>query len=180
MTAIFLLLILLALVTLVVSFLVSGFSVKTPASEEELSQQIRLVDLDAFRNLTDPDEEEYLRTQLPASEFRTIERLRLRAAIDYLMGVSHNAALLLHFGQSARRSTDERVAEAARNLIDNALRLRLLSALAIAQLCIRIVFPGALLRPAGIVDRYIQMTDRAAQLGRLQYPARGALLSRSL
>ena len=180
MTAIFLLLLLLALLTLVVSLVVGGAPLKASADEEELSRQIQRVDLDAFRNLTDPDEQEYLRAKLPASEFRSLERLRSRAAIDYLLGVSHNAALLLHFGQTARRSADQRVVEAARNLIDDALRLRLLSILAIAKLSIRIVFPGAVLRPAGIVDRYQRMSDGAAQLGRLQYPHRGALLSRSL
>ena len=180
MTVVFLSLVLLALLTLGVFFLVGGAPLKAAANEQELSHKLRWVDLDAFRNLTDPDEEEYLRANLPASEFRSIERLRLRAAIDYLLGVFHNSALLLHFGQTCRRSSDERVVEVARNLIDNALRLRLLSVLAIAKLCIRIVVPGAVLHPAGIVDRYQLMSDGAAQLGRLQYPDRGALLSRSL
>lgn len=147
--------------------------------EEELSKQIRAVDLDAFRNLTDPEEEEFLRTNLPAPEFRAIQRQRLRAAIDYVGGVSHNAALLLQLGQTARRSPDARIAEAGRRLVDNALRLRLYSVLAICKLCLRIAFPGAVLQPAGIVDRYQQMTEGAAQLGRLQYPSRGALISRT-
>jgi hypothetical protein len=172
--------ILFAVVALVL-FVLKGIGMGRVLKDEgELSQQIRAVDLDAFRNLTDPEEEEFLRANLPAAEFRAIQRRRLRAAIDYLSGVSHNAALLLQLGQTARRSPDARVAEAGRKLVDNAVRLRLYSVLATGKLCVRIVFPGAAVQPAGIVDRYQQVTEGALQLGRLQYPGRGALLSRTL
>jgi hypothetical protein len=174
-----LLLILFAFVALVF-FVLRGFGPGGPLDQNELSKHTREVDLEAFRNLTDPEEEEFLRVNLPAVAFRAIQRQRLRAAIDYLAAVSHNAALLLHLGQSARRSADTRIAEAAQNLVDNALRLRLYSALAIGKLCLRIAFPGAVLQSAGIAERYQHMTEGAAQLGRLQYPSKGALVSRTL
>lgn len=172
--------ILFAVVALVL-FVLKGIGMgRVLIGEGELSQELRAVDLDAFQNLTDPEEEEFLRANLPAAEFRAIQRRRLRAAIDYLSGVSHNATLLLQLGQTARRSADARVAEAGRNLVDNAVRLRLYSVLATCKLCLRIVFPGTAVQPAGIVDRYQQVTEGALQLGRLQYPGRGALLSRTL
>jgi hypothetical protein len=171
--------ILFAVVALVLFVLKSIGIGRVLMDEEELSQQIRAVDLEAFRNLTDPEEEEFLRANLPATEFRAIQRKRLRAAIDYLSGVSHNAALLLQVGQTARRSPDARIAEAGRNLVDNAVRLRLYSVLATCKLCARIVLPGTGVQPAGIVDRYQQVTEGALRLGRLQYPGRGALLSRT-
>jgi hypothetical protein len=173
------LLILLAVVTLVL-LIVRGGVGRVAWDEADLSGGIRPVDLDAFRNLIDPKEEEFLRANLPPAQFRTIERQRLCAATDYLREVSHNAALLLHLGQAARRNPDVRIAEAGQNLADNALRLRLYSVLALCKIYIRIAFPGAVLQPAGIVDRYQQMTERAAQLGRLQYPSRGALISKTL
>ena len=172
-----LLLILFAFVALVF-FVVRGFP--RALDQNELSKQIREVDLEAFRNLIDTEEEEFLRLNLPVSEFQAIQRQRLRAALDYLTAVSHNAALLLHLGQSARRSGDDRIAEAGQNLVDEALPLRLYSALAICKLCLRMAFPGAVLQPAGIAERYQQMTEGAAQLGRLQYPRKGALISRAL
>ena len=179
MTITFVLLILLALLTLILFFLTGGM----PAGdldESEISRQLRPVDLDAFRNLTDPDEEAYLRANLQLAQFRNLERLRLRAAIDYLVGVFHNSALLLHVGQAAGRSPDQRVAEAGRSLVANAFQLRVFSLLAICKLFLRIAFPETVIQPADIVDRYQEMKDRAAQLGRLQYPSRGALLSRTL
>ena len=174
-----LLLILFALAALVF-FVFRGFGPSHPPDQIELTKDIREVDVEAFRNLMDPEEEEFLRVHLPAPEFRTIQRQRLRAALDYLTAVSHNAALLLHLGQSARRSADARIALAGQQLVDNALRLRLYSALAICKLCVRIGFPAAVLQPSGIVERYQHMTEGAAQLGRLQYPSNGALISRAL
>jgi hypothetical protein len=175
-----LILILLALAALVF-FVLRGFGPSRPVTDQaELNGNIRAVDLEAFRNLIDPEEEEFLRGNLPAGEFRAIQRQRLRAAIDYLAAVSHNAALLLHLGLSARRSADPRIAETAQNLVDNALRLRLYSALAICKLCVRVAFPSAVLQPAGVAELYQVMTEWAAQLGRLQYSNNGALISRTL
>jgi hypothetical protein len=174
-----LLLILFAFVALVF-FVVRGFGPGGHLDQSELSKHIREVDLEAFRNLVDAEEEEFLRLNLPAGEFRAIQRQRLRAALDYLAAVSHNSALLLHFGQSARRSADARIVEAGQNLVDEALPLRLYSALAVCKLCLRMAFPDAVLQPAGIAERYQQMTEGAAQLGRLQYPSKGALISRTL
>ena len=174
------LLILFALAALLF-FVLRGFRPsRLTTSQAGLEANIHAVDLEAFRNLIDPEEEEFLRFHLPPREFRGIQRQRLRAAIDYLAAVSHNAAFLLHLGLSARRSADPRVVETAQNLVDNALRLRLFSALAICKLCLRIAFPSAVLQPGGIAELYQVMTERAAQLGRLHYSNDRRLISRTL
>lgn len=174
------LLILFAVLTLTL-FVLRSVGVSRPVGDEaELSRRIQPVDLEAFRNLTDPEEEEFLRENLPTTAFRAIQRQRMRAAIEYVGGVFHNAGVLLQLGQAARRSPDARVAEAGRNLMDEAVRLRLYSVLATCKLCVRSVFPEAGLQPAGIVDRYQHVTEGAVQLGRLQYPSRGGPLSRTL
>ena len=154
--------------------------VRAGTSDGDLSQQVKIVDLEAFRNLTDPAEERFLRERLKPADFKMIQRERLRTAIEYVGGVSHNAGVLLNLGQSARESTDPLVAEAARNLVDEALRLRLYSTLTISKLWIRYLFPDTEFQPSGIVDRYQHVTEGAVRLGRLQYPERGGLLSRAL
>jgi len=151
-----------------------------PVDESQLAAHLFSVDLDAFRNLVDPDEEQFLRAHLSPSEFRAIQRQRLRAAVDYVAGVSHNAASLLQLGQAARHSPDARVAEAGRHLVDDAVRLRLYSLVAASKLYARMAFPGTVLEPAGIVDYYQSMSNWAALLGRLQNPAKAALLSKAL
>ncbi len=160
-------------------FRVGGFGV-APIASSKLADRLLTVDLEAFCNLVDPAEEQYLREHLPATEFRCIQRQRLRAALDYIGGVSHNAAILLHVGQAARLSPDPRVAEAARQLVDDAVRLRLYALVAAAKLFARMAFPGTVLESAGIVDSYQSVSHRAALLGRLQNPANAALLSKAL
>jgi hypothetical protein len=46
--------------------------------------QIEPIDVEAFRNLVDPAEDDYLRRRLPAAEFRAVRRERLRATAAYI------------------------------------------------------------------------------------------------
>ena len=46
-----------------------------------LAGSIRPIDIDAFRNLINPIEDEYLRRRLPPSQFRMVRRERLRARL---------------------------------------------------------------------------------------------------
>jgi hypothetical protein len=154
--------------------------IRLHGNDEDLSKQVRSVDLEAFRNLTDPAEEQYLRERLSPPKFRAIQRERLRAALEYVDDVSHNASVLLSLGQAARQNPEAHIAEAGRVLVDEALRLRLYSALTMSKLWFRFVFPDATFQPSGIVDRYQHVTEGAVRLGRLQYPDRGGLLSRAL
>ena len=134
------------------------------------SEQIRAVDLEAFRNLIDPAEEEYLRENLPAGEFRKIHRERLRAAVEYVSCAKDNAAVLLYIAESARRSQDPAVAEAAAVLVDSAVRLRMYAFLAIPRLYLAMALPGRRIMPARVADSYEQMTRQVVRLG-LEFPA---------
>ena len=136
--------------------------------EETIKASMRDVDVDAFRNLLDPEEEQYLRENLPHSEFKTIQRERLGAALDYIGALSHNASLLLQLGQTARQSPDSRVVDAGRHIVDNALRLRLYALWARCCVYAKIAFPSAILEPRTIVTHYQEMSNSVALLGRLQ------------
>lgn len=147
---------------------------------DSLLQKLVPVDLDAFRNLVDPEEEHFLRSNLSPGDFRALQRERMRAAVDYVGGVSRNAGLLLQLGMAARRSPEPRVAEAGRHLVDNAVRLRIYALMAAGKFYTRMAFPGTSLEPAGIVNHYQEMSNWAALLGRLQHSEKGALVSRAL
>lgn len=138
---------------------------------EELPGKTQPVDLAAFRNLTDPAEEEYLRTHLPPREFRRLQRERVRAALEYLGRAARNAALLVRLGEAARSHPDPAVAQAARELVDDALRLRLYALLAGAKLRARLLLPGARLSPASLLDRYQRLTEAVGRLSRAQKPS---------
>ena len=143
------------------------------AALEHPAEHIRAVDVDAFRNLVDPDEEEFLRTSLPPAEFRRIQRERLRAAVEYVSCAAQNAAILLRLADAGRRSSDPATAQAAEKLVDNAIRIRLYASLAIPRLYLGLILPGAHISPVRVAESYEQMTRLVVLLGCLQYPTRG-------
>jgi hypothetical protein len=169
------------LILVLVAFLALGFFIirlvrgraSTPEIVENPTEHIRSVDVEAFRNLVDPEEEEFLRTSLSRADFRRIQRERLRAAVEYVSCAAHNAAILLRVADAGRRSSDPATAEAAHKLVDNALRLRLYALHVIPRLYLGMILPGARISPVGVAERYEQMTRLVVLLGCLQYPTRG-------
>jgi len=168
------------LLLIIVALLALGFLIRlakgrTASSEalENPREHIRAVDVEAFRNLVDPDEEEFLRTNLPPAEFRRIQRERLRAAVEYVSCAAQNAAILLRVADAGRRSADPATAQAAEKLVDNAIRLRLYASLAIPRLYLGMILPGAHIAPVRIAESYEQMTRLFVLLKCLQYPTRG-------
>jgi hypothetical protein len=132
-------------------------------------EQLCSVDLRAFRNLTDPEEEEYLRRSLPPADFRHIQRERLRATMDYIKGAASNAAVLMRVAEAARHSPDPATAQAAARLVDDAIRLRTYAFQAIPRLYLAMIFPGRRISPAPVAESYELMTRQVVLLG-LQYP----------
>jgi hypothetical protein len=142
-----------------------------------LAGRTRPVDIDAFRNLMDPREDEFLRVNLFPSEFRSVQRARLLAALDYVRSTAHNAAVLLRLGEAAVRSTDPRIAIAGQRLIDSALRLRIYALLMTARLYLTVAMPGVPLSVGGLLDSYQHLSGLATQLAVMEHPAQGARLS---
>ncbi|HEV8523220.1 MAG TPA: hypothetical protein VGQ71_01875 [Terriglobales bacterium] len=143
-------------------------------SLEELDGRTQPVDLPAFRNLVDAAEEDFLRISLSAAEFRALQRARLRAALEYVRRIAHNATILLRLGEAVGESADPEIAVAARELAASALRLRLTAMLAMLVLYARIAVPGARIRLSRLVEIYQQSTERVVRLTRLQNPAYAA------
>lgn len=147
-----------------------GQTAITIASLADLQGRTTAIDITAFRNLMSFDEEEYLRQQLPAREFRSIQRERMRAAIAYIQGALQNAAILLRLGEAAQRSADPQLAAAGRKLVDTAIRMRLYAFLALVKLYLNLAFPALRLSPSAVADRYEGLTDAMARFTRLQQP----------
>ncbi len=146
----------------------------------DLALQTRPVDLDAFRNLIAPEEEDYLHANLGPREFRRIQKLRTLAVIAYVRCAAQNASVLLRLGEAARRNADPQVALAAQQLVNGAIRLRLYAALALVKLYPATLLPGAHVSPTSVLDAYQQLTSVVSQLTRLQHPARTTRISASL
>lgn len=140
-------------------------------SAADLKTQIQPIDVEAFRNLIDPGEDEYLRQRLPARDFRAVRRARLRATAAYIRTAGANAAVLAHLGQSALSAKDASTVEAARQLVDSALLLRRNAAFALVRVYVALAWPNAGTAAAGILRGYEQLSGSAMLLGRLQNPA---------
>jgi len=123
------------------------------------------VDLDAFENLTDPEEEEYLRENLSSAEFRRIQRLRIRAAKMYVAALSQNASTLVAVGQSARFHPDPEIAASGQQILQGALRLKVWCAVSFVRLNTALLFPTFLSPSNSGVSNYLTVKYLAATLG---------------
>jgi hypothetical protein len=77
-----------------------------PGDLEKAVQAFRSLDIEAFRNLVDSDEEAFLRDHLPPRKFREIKRQRAWAAFIYAAGKRASRGALAMVGQAAQRSAD--------------------------------------------------------------------------
>ena len=93
-------------------------------SADELPRLLRPMDLEAFLNLVDPAEDEFLERELPRHQLSRIRKERLRAVLEYLGRARHNAAILLRMGEAAQRSPDRELALQGNQLVSAALRFR--------------------------------------------------------
>jgi hypothetical protein len=142
-------------------------------SLEELAAGLQPIDINAFRNLIDNREEQFLWENLPSSEFRRIHRERMRAAIDYIRAASQNAGILVRLAQSAKEASDPEVVTAAENLLENAIRLRLYALQTIPRLYWSMLLPGVVLTGGRFADDYDTMKRQMTVLACMQSLARG-------
>jgi hypothetical protein len=145
-----------------------SLQIRKPGS---LAATIRPIDVEAFRNLINPAEDEYLRRRLPPGEFRVVRRERLRAMAAYVHVAASNAAVLVRVGEAALAASDPRTAGAAHQLVNDALLLRRNATIALARIYMALAWPNSGFAAIRVVDRYEQLSGAAMLLGRLQNPA---------
>lgn len=175
-----LLLVVLALAAMVVLWRVARGQAVAITGLDDLEGKTQPVDLAAFRNLTDADEESFLRENLEPHEFRRVQRARMQAALGYVRRANHNAAVLLKLGELARSNPEAQVARAGAELVENAARLRLYALLAQGVLLVRIALPGTQLSAKGIQEAYGSASDCFGHLCRLQRPAEAPRLTATI
>jgi len=140
-------------------------------SRHSSSGKIEAIDVEAFRNLVDPAEDDYLRRHLSPAAFREVKRKRLRATADYVRVAAHNSAILIMTGQVALAEGDPTTVPAARQLVDDGLLLRRNATLALFKIYIALVWPSSGLAASPVLQGYERLNGSAMLLGRLQNPA---------
>ena len=150
------------------------------AGDSRLAHRIEPLDVEAFRNLVNPRENEYLQRRLRPAQYRRVQRERLRAALSYVRVAGHNAAVLVTVGQAALNANDSATADAARELVDNALLLRRNATSALLRIYVALLWPHSAPAVAPVLIGYEQLSGRAMLLGRLQNPAVPVRISANL
>jgi hypothetical protein len=134
---------------------------------EKAVQAFRSLDIEAFRNLVDSDEEAFLRNNLSPKKFREIKRQRAWAAFIYAREASRAATALAKVGQAAQRSSEPEIAASGLQVAESAFRLRLQTIGACLHLLTEVVLPGlqSQSRPP-LVDQYERTAETLFRLGR--------------
>ena len=142
------------------------------SADASLAAKIQPIDVEAFRNLVDPAEDDYLRRRLsafgvsPRAAGAPARHGRLRTDCRTKCRSPDHAWVKLLLAAS-----DSDTAEAARQLVDNALLLRRNAVFALFRIYVALAWPNSGWRPLPFCDGYQQLNGSAMLLGRLQNPA---------
>lgn len=145
---------------------------------EKAIQAFRSLDIEAFRNLVDSDEEAFLRDHLSPKKFREIKRQRVWAAFIYAREAGRAATALAKVGQAAQRSSDPEIAASGLQVAESAFRLRLQTIAACLHLLMEVVLPGLQSRALPpLADQYERTAETLFRFGRFS-SGRPGLVSR--
>jgi hypothetical protein len=136
----------------------------------DLPQYSVPVDLEAFQRLMHPGDEEFVRNHLSPAAFRKAQRLRARAAFDYLGRVRRNAALLMGIGEDARYAPDPVVAEAGERLVHTAIAVRINSTRMMLRLGLMWLFPNRSAAAGRVPELYENLRWNIQRLTNLREP----------
>ncbi|HEV2989272.1 MAG TPA: hypothetical protein VG759_12580 [Candidatus Angelobacter sp.] len=113
---------------------------------DDVRPYLRPIELEELEEILDPANEANFRFRLSPAEFRQLQRKRIHLMREYLLRMSHNALILIEWGnmewtgpaQRADLDRDRRVM--AQELVQAATEFRLYSLLALLKLKIWILF----------------------------------------
>jgi hypothetical protein len=157
---------------------------------EDVTPFLRPAEQDELESLLDPAQETNFRIRMSSQEFADWQRRRIHLMREYLLRMSHNALVLIEWGnmESAATGND---AEALRQrqlmageLVQAATEFRLYSMLALAKLKLWLVLPSpfSLLLPSPSLPsmRHVFGIDALSSYQRLKSAASGLSMAHGL
>jgi hypothetical protein len=144
---------------------------------EDLEEKIEIVDLLAFRNLVDLEETQLLRERLPASVYRRIQRLRVRAAMAYVQCVYRNAGLTIRLAAGLASNPDAEVRQEAKKIQDLSVQSRIFAIKSLLKLAVSFTFPSMSVSVYEVAAAYVQVADRMESLCTLIAPLHTSRIS---
>lgn len=137
--------------------------------ESALENHLQLVDMAAFLNLVSPEERAYLRENLSRDDFRTSQRQRIRAAIEYVFRIMDNSKILIRIAETAVTSSNPEILAAGRRMLEAATTARALSVLTILRLYLEFLFPQLDLNVAAMISKYNDMQRQFDRFRQMDY-----------
>ena len=133
------------------------------ANLSHVERQWQRIDMEAFLNLVDPAEERYLRQNLTGSDFRSIQRLRVRVMWEYLGRLAFNSKLMMQAGQMVQHHGSAEHLQQATQLVATAGRMRMLICAADVYLAVRFLLPETQDPIRRLVANYDALTQMFTQ-----------------
>ena len=147
------------------------FYTAVTSRKKRARQNIRPIDMQAFRAITSRNDEMFLRRRLPHSEFSRLKRRRIRVTMLYVKRMANNAAVVMRMGEMARTSSSPDVAQLAAQISETASQIRLQCIVAFTKLSIEFAVPSLQLNPATLEPSYQALRDNLTRFGQLQNSA---------
>jgi hypothetical protein len=112
---------------------------------DDVTPFLRPAEPQELESLLDPAQEANFRLRMPANEFADWQRRRIHLMREYLLRMSHNALVLIEWGNIETNTSEPESASSrqllAQELVQAATEFRLYSFLALAQLKLWLVLP---------------------------------------
>jgi hypothetical protein len=127
---------------------------------KNLEKQLRPIDLELVQNLLDPQQERYIRAKVTRYQFVRYKLKQFTTANEYISRAAHNAAVFVALGKHASHSSDASTAAAGQALFEAAIRLRIFTLLARANLALKLIFPRCSI--GSFIESYASTRARVA------------------
>lgn len=157
---------------------------------EDVTPFLRPAEHDELESLLDPAQETNFRIRMSPQEFADWQRRRIHLLREYLLRMSHNALVLIEWGNMETAETGNNAETAvqrqllAKELVQAATEFRLYSMLALAKLKVWLVLPAPfnLLLPSPSLPsmRHVFGIDALGSYQRLRTAAGGLSLAHGL
>jgi hypothetical protein len=159
-----------ASLALVWSILRSGHS--DIGSLDDWEAQRHEIDIQIFGLLLNRDEERYLRSTLPRTQFVAFQRMRIGLALRMLRLVEENASMSMRLGQLAKINRDPVLSRTANEVVATAIQLRLNLLLVKPCLSLKWLFPSGVIFVPAFEERYRHLLDCVVYIRLLNRQAR--------
>ena len=149
----------------------------TAGDLDQIAARIQEVNVDNFRNLIDPAEQNYLHDHLPSLQFRRVHYERMRAAAQYLWAAAMNARLMIQLAEGTKRNAAPPASETAERLQRNATAVCLHAYRIVPRLWLSAVVPSVANRADRVAGTYADVMWEASTLKTALYssPGQGSL-----